>query len=385
MRTIGLFLLALLKIFGWVLLALLLLLIVGLLLVLFVPVRYQVFVSNGRSTEPGQSPMANLRLRVKVTWLLHLVRVSIRFGEDGLQTNIRAAGVDVKKVLAWFGRRSEKKAGAESGSEADAAAGAMQKAPVQNQEQDMPAANSGSMIAYDADKPKTYKSEEPAEETEPEPTEDFKQSKAAGKSEKKQKKKNKQKQKQKQKKKQKKKKESNKVRKQQHKQKRKRKAGKKQKKRKSKTATGAGSMAASGNRQQPKQSIVARLRSLYRRLHREFTDQANRHAVSSLFAEVLRLLRSYRPRKLRAEVSFSLANPAWTGGAVGMISLMPWVYRYPCTIVPDFTAEKPYAEGEIEADGKVAVYVFLWSLLRLVRDKQFMQVVRRLLKRNGAS
>ena len=68
-----------------------------------------------------------------------------------------------------------------------------------------------------------------------------------------------------------------------------------------------------------------------------------------------------------------------------MISLMPWVYRYPCSIVPDFTAEKPYAEGEIEADGKVAVYVFLWSLLRLVRDKQFMQVVRRLLKRNGAS
>ena len=63
---------------------------------------------------------------------------------------------------------------------------------------------------------------------------------------------------------------------------------------------------------------------------------------------------------------------------------MPIVYRYPCRIIPDFTSDQLYVEGELAAQGKVHVIVFLLTLLRLLLDKQFMQVVRRLMKRKGA-
>lgn len=136
--------------------------------------------------------------------------------------------------------------------------------------------------------------------------------------------------------------------------------------------------------QKSKQSILSKIRSQFQRFHQEFTDEVNRHALSRLWTELLKLLKSYKPRKLKADISFSLADPALTGMATGAISLLPVIYRYPCSIAPDFTSEKLYVEGEILARGRVTVFVFLLSLLRLLRDKKFMYVVRRLLKRGGA-
>ena len=136
--------------------------------------------------------------------------------------------------------------------------------------------------------------------------------------------------------------------------------------------------------QKSKQNVLSKIRSQFRRFHQEFTDEVNRHALSHLWTELLKLLKSYKPRKLKADISFSLADPALTGMATGVISLMPVIYRYPCSIAPDFTSEKWYVEGEILARGRVTVFVFLLSLLRLLRDKKFMYVVRRLLKRGGA-
>ena len=124
-----------------------------------------------------------------------------------------------------------------------------------------------------------------------------------------------------------------------------------------------------------------RLRSQIARVRKEIKDETNRYAVGRVWAELLKMIRSYRPRKLRADLSFSLADPALTGQAVGLISLLPWIYRYPCRIVPDFTSEQLYLEGEIFAQGKIRVSVFALATLRLLRDKKFMQVVRRLLGR----
>ncbi|KAI4447116.1 hypothetical protein C823_001635 [Eubacterium plexicaudatum ASF492] len=124
----------------------------------------------------------------------------------------------------------------------------------------------------------------------------------------------------------------------------------------------------------PKSGIFAKVRTWIRRLHKEYTDEVNRHAVGHLWTEILNLLRSYRPRKLKADVSFSLADPALTGAITGLISLIPVIYRYPCTIEPDFTAEKPYVEGEIAACGKVTVFVFVCGAIRLLRDKNLCRL-----------
>jgi len=130
------------------------------------------------------------------------------------------------------------------------------------------------------------------------------------------------------------------------------------------------------------QGIFRKIRNGYERLRQEYTDEVNRHAFGHLWTELLKLLRSYKPKKLQADLSFSLADPSLTGMATGILGMIPLVYRYPCSIQPDFTSEKLYVEGKIQAQGRVMVVICLTGAIRLLRDKEFMYVVRRITKRD---
>lgn len=357
-RTMGLFLLLLLKILGWVLLILLLLLIAVVLLVLFVPVRYDIRMQNKRSTEPGQkNPIAELQLQLKVNWLLHLLHVTVSYGAEGLQNKIRVAGIDIPKLLAQLAKRRE--AGHKRREEKK------RRRTVQESQNSLPTKNS----AAEADKTESENSgifsqakdktgedsqvsEESIGKTEKEPSAEAGSVKAASRSQK----------------------HRERLRKKNRKKAVKTEKQKKLPKKASKTQKESVSS---------EPGTITKIRTQLGRLHKEFVDETNRHAVSHLWKVLRKLLRSYKPRKLKADVTFSLANPALTGGAVGAISLLPWIYRYPCSIVPDFTSEKLYIEGEVLVRGKVTVSVFVFSLLRLLCDKEFKQVVRRVIKRDG--
>ncbi len=390
-KTMGLFLLALLKIFGWVLLVLLLVLFAAFLLLVFVPVRYDVLASNEKSIAPAKAnPAENLRLRIKVTWLLHFIHVSVIYGKEGLQTSVRAAGIDLIKLLARLRRRSRQIAEPEDKEDSQAFDPAQTKDPVDRTDPSKQINVPDQTDPFEREKEAAYikddgtfqdpnrtdehnSVQEPTQIDENDPIQDAVQIDGNDSE-------NKQKQKQKQK--------------QQKKRKRTKKRTKQNIKRKSKNTSRQSFRSkaqqeadAAPHAQQesaPKEGLFQRMRRVYQKVRQEINDEANRHAISSLFSELLKLLRSYKPRKLRADVSFSLADPAWTGKVTGILSIMPWIYRYPCRIIPDFTADQAYIEGEVQARGKVTVGVFLLSLLRLVRDKQFMKVVRRLLKRGGA-
>ncbi len=402
-KTIGLFLLALLKIFGWVLLVLLLVLFAAFLLLVFVPVRYDVLASNEKSIAPAKAnPVENLRLRIKVTWLLHFIHVSVIYGKEGLQTSVRAAGIDLIKLLARLRRRSRQIAEPEDKEDSQAFDPAQTKDPVDRTDPSKQINVPDQTDPFEREKEAAYIKDdgtfqdpnrtdehnpvqEPTQIDENDPIQEPTRTDGndpiqdavqidGNDSE------NKQKQKQKKK--------------QQKKRKRTKKRTKQNIKRKSKNTSRQSFRSkaqqeadAAPHAQQesaPKEGLFQRMRRVYQKMRQEVNDEANRHAISSLFSELLKLLRSYKPRKLRADVSFSLADPAWTGKVTGILSIMPWIYRYPCRIIPDFTADQAYIEGEVQARGKVTVGVFLLSLLRLVRDKQFMKVVRRLLKRGGA-
>ena len=402
-KTMGLFLLALLKIFGWVLLVLLLVLFAAFLLLVFVPVRYDVLASNEKSIAPAKAnPVENLRLRIKVTWLLHFIHVSVIYGKEGLQTSVRAAGIDLIKLLARLRRRSRQIAEPEDKEDSQAFDPAQTKDPVDRTDPSKQINVPDQTDPFEREKEAAYIKDdgtfqdpnrtdehnpvqEPTQIDENDPIQEPTRTDGndpiqdavqidGNDSE------NKQKQKQKKK--------------QQKKRKRTKKRTKQNIKRKSKNTSRQSFRSkaqqeadAAPHAQQesaPKEGLFQRMRRVYQKMRQEVNDEANRHAISSLFSELLKLLRSYKPRKLRADVSFSLADPAWTGKVTGILSIMPWIYRYPCRIIPDFTADQAYIEGEVQARGKVTVGVFLLSLLRLVRDKQFMKVVRRLLKRGGA-
>lgn len=364
---IGLFLLLLLKILGWALLVLLLLLIAVVLLVLFVPVRYEVRVQNERSTEPEQNnPIAELRMHLRVNWLLHLLHVTVNYGPEGMQNKIRVAGIDLKKVLTQLAerkeekqRRRERKKHRHTVQEShntlqtkDSAVKPDETEQMQTESENRIFSDGKAETGDDSRMPeesigetkKVPSAEAESGSDEKEQTLVLKDSSEESRSE-----------------------TARKVQEPQR------------KKGISESVLQKNRKKASGS---SKPGIITKIRTQLSRLHKEFTDEVNRHAVSHLWKELLKLLRSYKPRKLKADLTFSLADPALTGGAVGMISLLPWIYRYPCSIIPDFTSEKLYIEGEVLACGKVTVFVFAVSLLRLLRDKEFMQVVRRVMKRD---
>lgn len=374
-RMVGLFLLLLLKILGWALLVLLLLLIAVVLLVLFVPVRYEVRVQNERSTEPEQNnPIAELRMHLKVNWLLHLLHVTVSYGPEGMQNKIRVVGIDLKKVLTQLAERKEEKQKRRERKKhrrtvqeshntlqtKDSAVKPDETEQMQTESENRIFSDVKAETGDDSRMPeesigetkKVPSAEAESGSDEKEQTLVLKDSSEESRSQA--------------------------VRKVQEPQRKKdisepvlRKHEERSKKENRKRASGSS-----------EPGIITKIRTQLSRLHKEFTDEVNRNAVSHLWKELLKLLCSYKPRKLKADLTFSLADPALTGGAVGMISLLPWIYRYPCSIIPDFTSEKLYIEGEVLACGKVTVFVFAVSLLRLLRDKDFMQAVRRVMKRD---
>lgn len=407
-KAMGLFLLMLLKIAGWLLLILLIILLAALLLILFVPVHYDVLAKNERGMEPGQkNPAADLRLQLKVSWLLHLVYVSMQYGPDGLTNHIRVAGIDIPKFLAKRAEKKENRKKENHKSKNYKNENHKNRNAKKNKKSSKQESVTDEFLLQESLTEESITQESVTEESITQdsfvPTqENICQNDSTSEEIKKQKFEN----------------DKSQINQpgQDHLEQNNRKQNKSKQRNDGNRNDGnrKHGVLKHGNRkhenpkhenpkhgnpkhekikqskekekqnQKSKQNVLSKIRSQFRRFHQEFTDEVNRHALSRLWTELLKLLKSYKPRKLKADISFSLADPALTGMATGVISLMPVIYRYPCSIAPDFTSEKWYVEGEILARGRVTVFVFLLSLLRLLRDKKFMYVVRRLLKRGGA-
>lgn len=411
-RAIGLFFLLLFQILGWTALILLTVILLTFLLVLFVPIRYRVQVHNERCTDSlKHHPAENLQVHLQVHWLLHLLRISASYGPQGFKSQIRAAGIDILKVLAWLKQKKEQRhnrrqmkksrqnlekgrkqadtsmpnpsegqvqtaeimrtseesqAQAEGttqvSEESQAQAGTTQASSEVQIQADAAVKDLAQELVPDSEDAGQLTEEQMQQEqvlkTNPELPIINEESTKKG--------------------------QSNSKRKKRRQKKKKPFLNQKQKQKKAKKLSGTKNRQKAYDQAGSSESepgFFKRLRSQIARVRKEIKDETNRYAVGRVWAELLKMIRSYRPRKLRADLSFSLADPALTGQAVGLVSLLPWIYRYPCRIVPDFTSEQLYLEGEIFAQGKIRVSVFALTTLRLLRDKKFMQVVRRLLGR----
>lgn len=116
------------------------------------------------------------------------------------------------------------------------------------------------------------------------------------------------------------------------------------------------------------------------RLKEQLTDSGNHRAVSHIWKEIRYLLSHIKPKYLKAEISFSAGDPALTGGVTGALSLIPAVYRYDARIYPDFLSEKLYIKGSLEIKGHMALFHFIRSLFRLLRDKNIRRLYQNIRK-----
>lgn len=106
------------------------------------------------------------------------------------------------------------------------------------------------------------------------------------------------------------------------------------------------------------------------RIHELFADELNQYAVKKIWAQCLYLLGHFRFRKIYTDLMFSLSDPAWTGQALGIFSMIPLFYQYEVHLYPDFESDKLYVQGDFEIKGRIRLIHLVVVTLRLLFDQK---------------
>lgn len=123
------------------------------------------------------------------------------------------------------------------------------------------------------------------------------------------------------------------------------------------------------------------VRRMLEQLHAEFTDEGNKRALKHLLSELRYLLHHFGPRRVRADVSFSLGDPANTGYATAALSICPFSYGKDCRIIPDFETEQLYLRGWLDLKGHVRIIYVVAAGIRLLFDRNIRVVIKKILKK----
>lgn len=105
-------------------------------------------------------------------------------------------------------------------------------------------------------------------------------------------------------------------------------------------------------------------------------EDETRLLLSHAKLRLWKILKSIRPRKLRADILFGTGSPDTTGYAFGVYAaLSPGLVPY-VAVTPDF--ERAVLQGEFEAAGHIMAAVLLWHFVRVVLDKRLWRLLDKL-------
>lgn len=111
-----------------------------------------------------------------------------------------------------------------------------------------------------------------------------------------------------------------------------------------------------------------------------YTALLQEEDTGRLFAHVklrvFKILKSIRPRHIRADVLFGTGAPDTTGYAYGMYCMLSPFLGDKFLVTPDF--ERAVLEGNLKVSGHITVFVVLINAVRLLLDKKFHWFISRL-------
>ncbi len=102
----------------------------------------------------------------------------------------------------------------------------------------------------------------------------------------------------------------------------------------------------------------------------------NKRAFKKLLSELKRLLIYLSPRTIQGKVEFGTGDPSSTGLLTGGLSLFPVIYRDEVSITPNFEEKIFRAEGEVR--GRLQVWWFVWTAIRIYREKELIDFWKRI-------
>lgn len=98
--------------------------------------------------------------------------------------------------------------------------------------------------------------------------------------------------------------------------------------------------------------------------------------LNHAFRRFGKILKSIRPRKLRADVRFGTGAPDTTGYVFGIYGILCSYLGKNVILTPDF--ERAVLTGELYAAGHITVFKLLWHFLWIVLDKRLWKLYSKL-------
>lgn len=125
---------------------------------------------------------------------------------------------------------------------------------------------------------------------------------------------------------------------------------------------------------------IKHVRSSFKKIREELSDENNKAALLQIKEALIYLCRHYGPRRIQGQLRFSLADPAYTGLACGVISIFPLMYRKGFSLFPDFESDNIYLEGNLMIFGRIRGIHILVVFIKLFRNKATRRIIRKYIK-----
>ena len=112
----------------------------------------------------------------------------------------------------------------------------------------------------------------------------------------------------------------------------------------------------------------------YRKLKRTLTDEENQKTFRLVRRQIFRLIRHLLPQTLKGTLRFGFEDPSYTGQVLAAVSPFYGVYARSFTLIPEF--DEKILEGEVHIRGRIRASTVLWTVGRVFLNKNFRRLLR---------
>ncbi|SFR68116.1 hypothetical protein [[Clostridium] aminophilum] len=120
-----------------------------------------------------------------------------------------------------------------------------------------------------------------------------------------------------------------------------------------------------------------RMEKKYRYIRKVIGDEKNRKTVRLLLRQIRRLAGHILPRKADGYVSFGFEDPETTARVLEACAFLYPFYRGCVSVTPYF--DRNCLDGELTVTGRVRIGTVLWIVLRMFFDRNFRKWLKRLM------
>ncbi|MCR4611069.1 MAG: hypothetical protein K5644_04135 [Lachnospiraceae bacterium] len=104
-------------------------------------------------------------------------------------------------------------------------------------------------------------------------------------------------------------------------------------------------------------------------------DPANKAWLKKIFTQLKKLIKSFGINMRGTNLDFSLGSPDTTGKVSGALALFPPVYDKKVRILPDFSDEELYFDGNVFIKGRIQLVCMLYFVVVILLDKNTKKII----------